>query len=103
MECCRPIIRECGRRRPVPNGSFPTREPRRVPHAGRVPNPKDLVENALRDEVCARVVTLAAAQQAIAADWLTAMQRLGLRAPGLSARILAGAPAAARRTMSAIA
>jgi hypothetical protein len=68
-----------------------------------VPNPKDLVENALRDQVCARVVTLAAAQRAIAADWMTAMQRLGLRAPGLSARILAGAPAAARRTMSAIA
>jgi hypothetical protein len=62
-----------------------------------VPNPKDLLERLLHDAVCAHTVTLAAAQQAIAADWMSATQRLGL-----SGRRLAGAPAAAK-TMSAIA
>jgi hypothetical protein len=42
------------------------------PEAGRVPNPKDAVENALRAAVCAHKVTLGAAQDAIARDWLTA-------------------------------
>jgi hypothetical protein len=42
------------------------------PEAGKVPNPKDTVENALRAAVCARKVTLGAAQDAIARDWLTA-------------------------------
>lgn len=41
-------------------------------------NPKDTVENALRKAVCARKVTLAAAQQAISTDWTTAEQTLGL-------------------------
>ena len=48
------------------------------PEAGRVPNPKDKVENALHDAVCSGKVTLAAAQQAIASDWTTAEQRLGV-------------------------
>ena len=39
---------------------------------GTIPNPKDKVENHLREEVCARQLTLAAAQQEIAADWTTA-------------------------------
>ncbi|MDQ1660268.1 MAG: hypothetical protein QOJ68_248 [Blastococcus sp.] len=39
---------------------------------GSIPNPKDKVENRLRDEVCAGELTLAAAQQAIATDWTTA-------------------------------
>jgi hypothetical protein len=42
------------------------------PEAGKVPNPKDAVENALRAAVCAHKVTLGAAQDAIARDWLTA-------------------------------
>jgi hypothetical protein len=70
------------------------------PEAGRVPNPKDLVENRLRAAVCAGTVTLAAAQQAIAADWMTAIQRLGLRVPGQAARVRAGSPGAARPTIS---
>jgi hypothetical protein len=49
------------------------------PEAGRVPNPKDKVENALNRAVCAGKVSLAAAQNAIASDWLTARARLGLR------------------------
>ena len=51
------------------------------PEAGKVPNPKDTVENALRRAVCDRRVSLAAAQRAIATDWLTAEARLGLGSP----------------------
>jgi hypothetical protein len=42
------------------------------------PNPKDKVENALNAAVCDGRVTLAAAQNAIASDWLTVEKRLGL-------------------------
>jgi hypothetical protein len=49
------------------------------PEIGKVPNPKDTVENDLHDAVCSGKVTLAAAQQAIASDWTTAEQRLGLK------------------------
>ena len=48
------------------------------PEVGKVPNPKDKVENDLHTAVCAHKVTLAAAQQAIASNWLTAEQVLGL-------------------------
>ena len=42
------------------------------------PNPKDKVEDALNAAVCDGHVSLAAAQQAIATDWLTAEKKLGL-------------------------
>ena len=42
------------------------------------PNPKDKVEDALKAAVCDGRVKLAAAQAAIAADWLTAEKKLGL-------------------------
>jgi hypothetical protein len=48
------------------------------PEVGKIPNPKDKVENALRRAVCDGRVSLAAAQNAIAADWLTARSRLHL-------------------------
>jgi hypothetical protein len=48
------------------------------PEVGKVPNAKDKVENDLHDAVCARKVTLAAAQQAIASNWMTAEAQLGL-------------------------
>lgn len=48
-----------------------------IPNAG-FRNTKDLVENRLKAAVCARQVTLAAAQSAIATDWTTAEQTLGL-------------------------
>lgn len=48
------------------------------PEAGRVPNSKDRAESTLRIAVCSGKVTLAAAQDAIAADWLTAEHVLGL-------------------------
>lgn len=42
------------------------------------PNPKDTVEDALNAAVCDGRVSLARAQAAIASDWMTAEQRLGL-------------------------
>jgi len=48
------------------------------PEVGKLPNPKDKVENTLHDAVCSGKVTLAAAQQAIASDWETAESVLGL-------------------------
>jgi hypothetical protein len=46
------------------------------------PNPKDKVEDALNAAVCQGRVSLAAAQHAIAADWLTAEEKLGLGGGG---------------------
>ena len=43
-----------------------------------VDNPKDKVESTLHTAVCTGRITLAAAQQAIASDWATADQDLGL-------------------------
>ena len=48
------------------------------------PNPKDKVENALNAAVCDGRITLAAAQNAIAADWLTAEKKLGIGGTGRS-------------------
>lgn len=44
-----------------------------------VNNPKDVVENKLSSAVCSGRVPLADAQAAIATDWTTALDRLGLR------------------------
>jgi hypothetical protein len=44
-----------------------------------VNNPKDAVESRLHSAVCSGQATLAAAQQAIAADWTTAESRLGVK------------------------
>ena len=54
-------------------------------------NPKDKVENALDAAVCDGRVSLAAAQQAIASDWLTAEKRLGIGG------VVSGTPAPASR------
>lgn len=48
------------------------------PEVGKLPNPKDKVENDLRDAVCSGKVSLASAQKAIASDWVTAEKLLGL-------------------------
>ncbi len=48
------------------------------PESPPTPNPKDKVENALHAAICDGKVTLAAAQNAIATNWLTAEQKLGL-------------------------
>ncbi len=52
------------------------------PEVGRIPNPKDSVEDALNHAVCDGRVRLAAAQNAIASDWLTAEARLGISGTG---------------------
>jgi hypothetical protein len=41
-------------------------------------NSKDIVENQLHAAICAHRVTLAAAQHAIATDWITAEQQVGI-------------------------
>jgi hypothetical protein len=48
------------------------------PEVGSLPNPKDHVEGTLHDAVCSGRVALAAAQRAIARNWETALQRLGI-------------------------
>jgi hypothetical protein len=50
--------------------------------AGRIPNPKDAVENRLSAAVCGNLITLAAAQRAIVTDWLTALASVGLTPSG---------------------
>ena len=46
---------------------------------GKIPNPKDAVENKLKDAVCSGLIPLAAAQTAIAHSWTTAYDDAGLR------------------------
>jgi hypothetical protein len=48
------------------------------PEVGSIPNPKDHVEGALHDAVCSGRVALGAAQRAIARNWETVLQRLGI-------------------------
>jgi hypothetical protein len=52
-------------------------EPNRAGAPGTT-NPKDAIETRLNRAVCSHNVTLAAAQKAIAADWITAEKDLGL-------------------------
>jgi hypothetical protein len=46
------------------------------PEPGRTPNPKDAVENAARSAVCSGHLSLAAAQRAIATNWIAFGQEL---------------------------
>jgi hypothetical protein len=46
------------------------------PEVGKLPNPKDKVENDLHDAVCSGQVSLSAAQEAIASNWETAEAKL---------------------------
>lgn len=39
------------------------------PEVGKIPNPKDAVENRLRREICTGKITLRQAQKVIATDW----------------------------------
>jgi hypothetical protein len=49
---------------------------------GKIPNPKDAVENKLSEAVCSGLIPLTTAQQAIAGDWVTAIDTAGLGAIG---------------------
>ena len=62
------------------------------------PNPKDKVENALNAAVCEGRVSLTAAQDAIAADWLTAEKNLGLGGGGGGGRAWCSASASYNAT-----
>jgi len=63
---------------PLSVGGSPS-DPRNLwPEPGASPNTKDRVEADLQGAVCAHEVSLASAQQAIATDWTTAEQRLGI-------------------------
>lgn len=58
---------------PLELGGDP-RDPRNLwPEPGASPNPKDAVENTLRRLVCAGMMPLASAQQAVECDWTTAV------------------------------
>ncbi|MGV9365578.1 ATP-binding protein [Amycolatopsis sp. NPDC003731] len=46
---------------------------------GKIPNPKDAVENKLHSAVCSGLIQLAPAQKAIAGNWVTAFDTVGLR------------------------
>jgi hypothetical protein len=52
-------------------------EPDYAQRAGFYANPKDRLENALKRLVCGGSISLAAAQRAIASDWVAAYRRYG--------------------------
>jgi hypothetical protein len=62
---------------PLSLGGDPNDERNLWVEPGASPNPKDAIETRLARLVCAGAVPLAAAQQAIAADWTTALTNLG--------------------------
>jgi hypothetical protein len=49
---------------------------------GKIPSPKDAVENKLHSAVCSGLVPLTTAQHAIAGNWTTAFDDAGLRVSG---------------------
>lgn len=62
-----------------------TNDPRNLwPEPGASPNPKDAVEDELRQEVCDGKLSLAKAQIEIAANWVSLAQRLLATAPSRS-------------------
>ena len=63
---------------PLELGGSPTAVGNLWPEPGASPNPKDAVENAGKRAVCDGSMTLTAAQQAIASDWITFGERLGV-------------------------
>lgn len=71
---------------PLELGGSPTSPQNLWPEPGPSPNPKDDVENAANRAVCDRSITLVAAQQAIAANWIGLGQALGVTqsAPSVS-------------------
>ena len=59
-------------------GGSPTSPENLWPEPGASPNPKDSVENAAKRAVCDGQMTLAAAQHAIATNWIALGQQLGV-------------------------
>jgi hypothetical protein len=63
---------------PLELGGSPSSPQNLWPEPGSAPNPKDAVENAANRAVCDGEMTLVAAQQEIAANWIALGQRLGV-------------------------
>jgi hypothetical protein len=61
---------------PLELGGAPNDAHNLWPEAGASPNPKDALENRLREQVCDRALSLAAARRAVASDWVAAYRRL---------------------------
>lgn len=85
---------------PLELGGSPSSPRNLWPEPGASPNPKDSVENAANRAVCDGRMTLAAAQRAIATDWITLGRQLGVtpsQAPGtrIPAPHVSGSPGSA--------
>jgi hypothetical protein len=63
---------------PLELGGSPSSPSNLWPEPGASPNPKDSVESAARQAVCDGRIPLAAAQRAIAVDWITFGRQLGV-------------------------
>ena len=61
---------------PLELGGAPNDAHNLWPEPGASPNPKDALEQRLREQVCDRALSLAAARRAIASDWVAAYRRL---------------------------
>ena len=61
---------------PLALGGSPNSPANLWPEPGASPNPKDTLENALRDLLCAHRIDLAVAQRMIAADWVAAYRQI---------------------------
>jgi hypothetical protein len=71
-----------------------TNDPRNLwPEPGASPNPKDAVEDELRQEVCDGRLSLATAQREIASDWVSIARRPAPSPPGHSSAGHAQTPA----------
>jgi len=68
---------------PLELGGTPNSAVNLWPEPGSSPNPKDKLEGALHDLLCAHRIALTAAQHMIATDWITAYRQiLGTPPPG---------------------
>jgi hypothetical protein len=89
---------------PLELGGSPTSPQNLWPEPGAAPNPKDRVEDAANHAVCRGTMSLRAAQQAIATNWIALGQQLGVlqgqaatpavRGPAPAAPTAVGGPAA---------
>jgi hypothetical protein len=61
---------------PLELGGAPNDAHNLWPEPGATPNPKDALENRLREQVCDGALSLAAAQRAVASDWVAAYRRV---------------------------
>lgn len=87
---------------PLELGGSPTSQLNLWPEPGASPNPKDAVEDAAKRAVCDGNMTLAAAQKAIATDWIAFGQQLGVTS-NQPAPAASPTPAAAPASTSAAA